>query len=172
MPTSPPPSKTSGGFTLVEMLVTLVIMALLAGLATLSAGGNAQRAARDEMSRIREMLLYARDEATMQGDELGLLLEEDAYSVLRFDPESELWSEIPEKPLDRHELPKGMSLSLSLPEAPVRKSSGGNDDELVPEVLLSSSGEISEFTLELRLSPGDELIAGLESDGSGTLRDL
>ena len=168
MPTSPPPSKTSGGFTLVEMLVTLVIMALLAGLATLSAGGNAQRAARDEMSRIREMLLYARDEATMQGDELGLLLEEDSYRVLRFDPESELWSEIPEKPLDRHELPKGMSLSLSLPEG----SSGGSEDELVPEVLLSSSGEISEFTLELRLTQGDELIAGLESDGSGTLRDL
>ena len=62
MPTSPPPSKTSGGFTLVEMLVTLVIMALLAGLATLSAGGNAQRAARDETNDLLRRLVASNAE--------------------------------------------------------------------------------------------------------------
>jgi general secretion pathway protein H len=169
MPTSPPASERSAGFTLVEMLVTLVIMALLAGLATLSAGGNAQRAARDEMARIREVLLYARDEATMQGDELGLLVEEDAYRMLRFDPEAQTWAEVTEKPLEQHRLPGGMSLALSLPGTPARAGSG---EEPVPEVLLSSSGEIGEFRLELRLSSADDPVAGLESDGSGTLRDL
>jgi general secretion pathway protein H len=172
MPTSPPGSDRARGFTLVEMLVTLVIIALLAGLATLSAGGNAERTARDEMSRIREVLSYARDEATFEGEELGLVVDEDAYRLLRFEPASEAWLEITEKPLDAHALPVGMSLALLLPEAPVRRSSISREDELFPEVLLSSSGEISEFRLDLRLTPGDDPVASLESDGSGSLRDL
>lgn len=172
MQTSPRQSDRAEGFTLVEMLVTLVIIALLAGLATVSAGGNAQRMARDEMSRLREMLSYASDEATLQGEEFGLLVEEDAYRVLRFDPEAEVWSEVNEKPLDPHALPPGMRLEISQLDAPARSRDTENADALVPEVLLSSSGEISEFRLDILLSPGDDPVASIESDGSGTLRDL
>lgn len=172
MQTSVPGSDRARGFTLVEMLVTLVIMALLAGLATLSAGGNAQRTARDEMARIREMLSYASDEATLQGEEYGLLVDEDAYRVLRFDPEAEAWSEVTDKPLDQHTLPAGMRLELSLRDAPESLRSRGDAENPVPEVVLSSSGEISEFRLDILLAPGEEPVASLESDGSGTLRDL
>ncbi len=172
MPISPRPSDRAGGFTLVEMLVTLVIMALLAGLATLSVGGNAQRSARDEMARIREALSYASDEAMMQGEELGLLVDDGAYKLLRFDPESETWSEIVDKPLDPHVLPAGLSLELSVAEARDIPRSRDGQDEIFPEVLVSSSGEISEFRLDIRLTPGEDPVAGLESDGSGTLRDL
>jgi len=154
------------------MLVTLVIMALLAGLATLSAGGNAQRSARDEMSRIREALSYASDEAMLQAQEYGFIIDEDAYTVVRFDPETETWSEVMEKPLDAHALPAGMRLALELAEARDLPRSEEGKEELVPEVLLSSSGEISEFRLDIQISPGGDPVAVLESDGSGTLRDL
>ena len=79
-----------------------------------------------------------------------------------------------EKPLDAHDLPPGMRLELALAEArdvPRGKDTDGKE-ELVPEVLLSSSGEISEFRLDIRIPPEDDPVAGLESDGSGTLRDL
>ena len=165
-------SDLSRGFTLVEMLVTLVIMALLAGLATLSVGGNAERQARAEMGRFREMLSYASDEATLQGDELGLLVEDNTYRLLRFDPETEAWSEVTDKPLDPYTLPPGLSLELSLFDSGNRPHSSRSVDEPVPDVLLSSSGEISAFRVDIRLAPGDDAVASIESDGSGTLRDL
>jgi general secretion pathway protein H len=155
------------------MLVTLVIMALLAGLATVSAGGNAQRGARDEMARIRELLAFARDEAPMQGEELGFIVDDEiAYRVLRFDPEAMTWTEITEKPLERHALPAGLSLELSLPDAPNRARSRSDDAELQPDVLVSSSGEISGFRLDIRLADSNDPVASLGSDGSGTLQDL
>lgn len=170
--TSPRASDRARGFTLVEMLVTLVIMALLAGLATLSAGGNAERQARSEMARIRELLSYASDEATFQGEELGLLVDEGAYRVLRFDPESEAWADVSEKPLDAHSLPPGLSLELSLLDSADLPRGQDDSDAPVPEILLSSSGEISGFRLDIRVAPGEDPVASLESDGSGTLRDL
>ena len=174
MPTSRRGSKPGAGFTLIEMLVTLVIMALLAGLASVSVGGSAQRAARDEMGRVRELLSFASEEALMEGDEFGLVVEEGAYRILRFDPVAEAWTEVTEKPMDPHEIPPGMRLDLKLDSGsrgtPTSRSADAENS--VPEILLSSSGEITPFRLEIRVEESPEPIAGIESDGSGMLRDL
>lgn len=171
MPTSAPGSESSRGFTLIEILVTLVIMGLLAGLAALSVGGSAERAARDEAERLRQLLSYASDEATMQGEELGLLLEEGSYRILRLDPESEEWQETSEKPFGEHTLPEGLALELELRDAPRGRSRGLADPENpVPEVLLLSSGEISAFRMDFRLRNRSEPVVSIESDGSGLLQ--
>lgn len=170
MPTSAPRSERARGFTLIEILVTLVIMALLAGLAALSVGGNARRLASDEAERLRQVLALASEEATMQGEELGLLLGEGSYRLLRFDPETESWSEAPGRLFAEHELAAGVELDLRLDEAPRAAASRDGGEEL-PEVLLSSSGEITPFRLEVRLRGEAEAVATLESDGSGTIRE-
>lgn len=174
MPISRRDSDLAAGFTLIEMLVTLVIMALLAGLASLSVGGSAQRAARDEMNRIRELLSFASEEALMEGDEFGLVVEEGAYRVLRFDPTAEAWNEVTDKPMDPHEIPAGMRLDLRLDTGSRAAFSSRPADAVnpVPEILLSSSGEITPFRLDIHITESPDPVAGIESDGSGTLRDL
>src|SRR5262245_16781812 len=101
------------GFTLIEILVTLVIMGLLAGLASLSGGGSAHRQAQDEVERLWQVLDFASDEATLQGEEYGLELAEDGYTVLRFDPEEENWSEATERQLAPHTLPGNVRMEFS-----------------------------------------------------------
>lgn len=173
MPTSPPGSERGRGFTLIELLVTLLIMGLLAGLASLSIGGGAHRAARDEAERLYQLLAFASDEATLQGEEYGLVVEDDGYRVLRFDPATEAWAEATGKPWEPHALPAGMRLELSLAEAPGarrRDARDGADGEPVPEILLLSSGEVTPFRIDIRLGEGTEPAARIESDGSGTIR--
>jgi general secretion pathway protein H len=164
------------GFTLIEMLVTLVIMGLLAGLASLSIGGSTQRVAREEAERLVQVLGFAAEEAAYQGEEYGLLFEEDRYSVLRFDPESETWSEATEKQLAAHDLPASVRIELMLGDRAELPTSGKprretGDVELPrPEVLVLSSGEISSFDIEFRAGDGAEPAARISSDGSGNLR--
>jgi general secretion pathway protein H len=167
-----PPVRGAGGFTLIELMVTLVIMGLLAGLASMSIGGNAHRQARDEADRLFKLLGYVSDEAAMQGEEYGVLVEDDRYSVLRFDSETETWAEAGERHLAPHPLPGTVRIELQLDE-PVRLASGtgsGADEGLRPEVLVLSSGEISAFDIAFRAGDADEPAARLRSDGSGSLQ--
>lgn len=170
MPTSAPGSDASRGFTLIEILVTLVIMGLLAGLAALSVGGTAERAARDEAERLHQLLSYASDEATMQGEELGLLVEEGSYRILRLDPETEKWQVASEKPFEEHTLPEGLVLDVELRDAPEAARRTPDPDDPVPGILLMSSGEVSAFRMDFRLSSRGEPVASIESDGSGLLQ--
>jgi general secretion pathway protein H len=169
MPTSVRGSERLRGFTLIEILVTLVIMGLLAGLAALSVGGTAERAARDEADRLLQLLFYASDEATMQGEELGLLVEEESYRILRLDPETETWQAASEKPFGEHTLPGGLTLEIELGDAPRAGRAGSDPENPVPGILLLSSGEISAFRMDFRLDRRPEPVAIIESDGSGSL---
>lgn len=170
MPTSAPASDASRGFTLIEILVTLVIMGLLAGLAALSVGGTAERAARDEADRLHQLLSYASDEATMQGEELGLLVEDGSYRILRLDPESEEWQEASGKPFETHVLPEGLALEVDLVDAPRERAGNSDPEHPVPGILLLSSGEISAFRMDFRLANRSDPVAILESDGSGLVQ--
>ena len=161
------------GFTLIEILVTLVIMALLAGLASLSVGGTSHRQALDEVERLAGVLSFASDEATLQGEEYGVQLTDDGYSVLRFDAENETWTDATERQLAPHTLPGSVRMEYSLGEVarlPRRKASPSNGEpERLPEILVLSSGEITPFKLEFRSSDDTQPAGRIVSDGSGKL---
>ncbi|HIZ51789.1 MAG TPA: prepilin-type N-terminal cleavage/methylation domain-containing protein, partial [Candidatus Pseudomonas excrementavium] len=75
--------KNERGFTLMELLVVLVLIGVVAGLASLSIGDGAERKLRSETERLAATLSLARDELliTDQSDRaLGLRL--DVYSFL------------------------------------------------------------------------------------------
>lgn len=157
------------GFTLIEMLVTLLIMGVLAGLATLAVGGQAQRQANDEAQRLYQILGYASEEATLAGEEYGLLVDDDGYGFVRFDPGEEQWLPAPARAFADHELPVGLRMEISVEDTPVLAAARRNDALRSPEVVILSSGEISSFHMDFVSGKDSDPAASISSDGSGTL---
>ena len=82
-PARRPAPAASAGFTLIEVLVVLVLIGVIAGLATLSLGNGAERELRKESDRLAAVLRLARDELLISGgNERALGLRRDSYSVL------------------------------------------------------------------------------------------
>ena len=79
------------GFTIIELLVVLVILALFTSMVIISIGDNSVRQMRAEAERFQSLVIAAADEAVFSSSQLGFLLETDGYQVLRLDPLTGRW---------------------------------------------------------------------------------
>ena len=69
------------GFTLIEMLVTVVILAVLASVLVLSVGaGDEEQRLRREVERLQARIVYACERAELTGREVGLHLRAGGYA--------------------------------------------------------------------------------------------
>src|SRR5687767_4755042 len=72
------------GFTLLELLVVLVVVAIMVSMAMLSFGVlGRDRQAEEEARRFWVVLQQAREEAELQAEDLGMFISADSYEYLR-----------------------------------------------------------------------------------------
>ena len=141
------------GFTLIEIVVVLFIMATMAGIALLALGdagrGDKLKA---EATRLHDAMALASEEAQMRGAAIGTNIESSDYrfSVWHVDH----WQALEQDPILRaHRLPEGMHLTLDRPApAPDKPGDAGR-----PDLIFYSSGESTAFQLGLA-----------ERDGTGS----
>jgi len=139
------------GFTLLEILVVVVIIGIVATLAVVSLG---TRPIEDRLStearRLNELLQLAADDAVTQGTELGFVQTPDGYAFLAL--KDGKWLPLDDAgPLRARQLKEPLYLSLQVDGRPVAPQRLGDErQELKPQVLLLSSGDATEFTLDLR----------------------
>jgi general secretion pathway protein H len=148
----------SSGFTLLELLVVLVVVAIMVSMATLSFGVlGRDRQAEEESRRFWTVLQQAREEAELQAEDLGIFVAGDSYEYLRFDVRRDEWQVIDDDELfQQRRLPEGLRFRLRVdtrqivmqPDLPNR----GDKDEnkkFPPQVMVLSSGEVMPFELEI-----------------------
>ena len=143
--------KTARGFTLLEILVVIVIIGVMATLAVLSIGN---RTLDDRMAvearRLQELLVLAGDEAVLQGLELGFIQTPEGYAFLTL--KDGKWTALEDAgPLRSRALAEPFYLQLQIDGRRVTPVDTGDEKtELKPQVVLLSSGDATEFVLDLR----------------------
>jgi general secretion pathway protein H len=154
-PRALPPQQR--GFTFLEILAVVVIIAIIVTFANLALSSRAvdERLA-TEAQRLEALLRLAADEAVVQGEEIGLLVASDGYAFYHL--EQNRWLPYEEGPLRERVLPEGLSLRLvsaggdevQLPLPADAEEDGDKQRKRVqPQILLLSSGELTPFVLEL-----------------------
>jgi len=166
--TSNPPAAT-GGFTLVEILVVVLIIGIMAGGALLSIGVVGQDRELDrERDRILAITGYLRDQAALQNREFGMRCYAGGYEFVAWDSRGARWERVADDPLLRSRaLPGGIDSALVVEGRPVILPKADAED-IAPQIMLFSSGEVSSFELTLRRA-GDGstvvLAPSLDPDG-------
>jgi len=154
----------SAGFTLLELLVVIVIIGIIASMAVVSVrvlGGDHEMD--QEAKRLAAVLTQARDEAILQGRDLGLRLDSRGYDFLRYDNRNERWELATDDPLLRERtLPDGLEAGLLLESRPMKlpaRAAPSEQSPASPQVVVMASGDVVPFEVRLERAGTRELRA-------------
>ncbi len=144
------------GFTLVEILVVLVIMAVVISMAVLSINVGGRDSQLDEEGRrIVGLIGLLHDQALLEGRDFGMLIEPQAYEFLVYDNLRERWRPYDENPsFRRRTLPKGLRFGLALDSRPIVLKAPdpnlpGDAAPPAPQLAIAASGEGTPFQLTI-----------------------
>lgn len=115
------PASRSGGFTLIEILVVVLIIGVISATVLLSVNltGRDQDLER-ESDRLLSLVNYAREQAELQTREYGVMFHDDGYQFLAYDARRGLWREVYEdESLRLRRLPAGLDFKLIVDARPV-----------------------------------------------------
>jgi general secretion pathway protein H len=157
-------ARAQRGFTLLELLVVMVLIAVIAGAVLLSVSGGAALRLREEAERLQQALQMAADEAVLEGSERAVYLTQGGYGFLRYDGPSHQWQPIVEARKDKYTLPDGLHLELVSDGMEVKLASDAAHAPAQTDLIFLSSGEMTPFRLSLALKSGKES-AVLVTDG-------
>lgn len=185
-----PRAQTQRGFTLLEVMVVILIMGVMVTFASLSVGSRVNEdKLENEARRAEAIIKLASEEAEAKGVEIGLRFTPGGYRLLRYDA-TQKWLDYEQGgPLRRRVFGAPFALDLRVEGRPVKlppdlspeeerellesntlKGERENEaQELTPQVLLLSSGEITAFTLQMT-APGVAASYRVEGDPLGRVQ--
>ncbi len=140
--------RMSKGFSLIELIVVIAIMAILTGavLPRINFGG-ANTQVRDEVRRMAELMSRASESAIFRNREFGIRfsLGDYRFMMLEGDSRSGVWIEVAEEEMFRQRtLPEDFRLELEISGVAVALEEADDvkiDEKTRPHVMFLSNGE-------------------------------
>lgn len=171
------------GFTLIEILVTLVIVSIILSIAVMSLNlVSDDREIRTEVRRLMSLLEVAQDDAVLQGRDFGIEFLLGGYRFVEYDAYTGQWHDIFAADVLRpRKIPDEMEISLYLEDKRVlldKNALGlGEEDQAnstaeiknyAPHLLIFSSGDMTPFEVSIRRET-DQLAVALKGDLFGNI---
>lgn len=158
-------TKASGGFTLIEVMVVVVIMGILINFAVLSLRGSSPADQIDkESQRLKSLIEIASEEALLRSSFIGIDITETGYGFLRL--EEELWQPVDDTLFRSRELPEEIRISVT--SAQPTSDEDEDEEKRTPEIILLNSGEITPFDLKITSIHSDDYFR-LQGNETGEL---
>lgn len=137
----------SAGFSLVEMMTVILIIAVMTSVAMLSLSFGSHDRARLAATQLAGVLRSAREEAAMQGRNLAFGFWQRGWICYQLDDAGAWQPLLDDRLLRPRTLDDGLTLTLHLQGEEVRLAARAHSH---PQVFVLSSGEMEPFVLELR----------------------
>ena len=152
-----PGRHTAAGFTLLEVLVVVAVIAIVVAMVGLNVGGDAARRVKDEAQRLALLVQTAQEEAVLQGAVVILMASEDHYEFLKPGKDGK-----PE-PLQGDEVLRRRQLhdSIVIDESEVSGIPAGRS----PALVFLPTGEFEPFRIVVRGRDSAWTVSG-DEDGS------
>jgi general secretion pathway protein H len=154
------------GFTLIEiMVVVLIIGVMSAGLLLSVSLTGRDRELEKESDRMLALINYAREQAELQTREYGIIFQDDNYEFVSYDVHRQVWRSIFEDDaLQLRRLPYGLDVKLKVETRPVVLKKPADAKDKTPNVMIFSSGDLTQFEVTLEREGGIRSITIVQDD--------
>jgi general secretion pathway protein H len=159
-------AAAAAGFTLLEILVVVVIIGVISAGMLLSVSlTNPGRDLEKESNRFLALLNYAREQSELQTREYGVILQDDSYEFVSYDVHRGVWRGIFEDDVLRlRKLPYGLDFKLVIDTRPVVLKKPEDAKDKTPQVMIFSSGDLTQFSVTMEMEGGVRSVTILPDD--------